>query len=82
MVELDVADTGIGIDEGRLSEAFEPFVQLSNTNAREHRGLGLGLALVASNPKSLGATMEVRSKPACGSLQDQVSAAPGALLVS
>ncbi len=66
-VELEVADTGIGIDAVRLSEAFEPFVQLSNTSARKHRGLGLGLALVASNVKSLGATMEVRSKPAFGS---------------
>lgn len=66
-MELEVADTGIGIDAGRLSEAFEPFVQLSNTSARKHRGLGLGLALVTSNVKSLGATMEVRSKPASGS---------------
>jgi signal transduction histidine kinase len=66
-VELEVVDTGVGIEAERLKEAFEPFVQLSNTNAREHRGLGLGLALVASGVKSLGATMEVKSKPACGS---------------
>jgi signal transduction histidine kinase len=66
-VELEVADTGIGIDGRRLGDAFEPFVQLSSTSARKHRGLGLGLALVLINVKTLGATMEVRSNPAFGS---------------
>jgi len=66
-VELEVADTGVGIDEGRLGQAFEPFLQLSGSNTRNYRGLGLGLALVARNVKSLGATLEVRSKPALGS---------------
>jgi signal transduction histidine kinase len=65
-VELEVADTGIGMDEGRVSEASQPFVQLSDSNSRDHRGLGLGLALVTRNVKSLGATLEVRSEPARG----------------
>lgn len=66
-VELEVADTGIGIDPGQLKRAFEPFVQLSRSDARNHGGLGLGLALVASNVRSLGGTMEIRSKPGVGS---------------
>jgi len=66
VVELQVVDSGIGLDERRLEEAFRPFVQLSDSNTRIHRGLGLGLALVRRNVTSLGGTIEVRSKPASG----------------
>ncbi len=65
-VELEVADTGIGMEAGRLEEAFLPFVQLSSSNARAYRGLGLGLALVRRNVISLGARLEVESKPFVG----------------
>jgi len=66
-VELEVADTGIGMEEGRVEDAFAPFVQLSSSSARAHRGLGLGLALVRRNVISLGATLQVRSKLSAGS---------------
>ncbi len=66
VVELEVADTGIGIDEQRLDEAFQPFVQLSDSNTRCHRGLGLGLALVKRDVALLGGSLEVRSKPSSG----------------
>jgi signal transduction histidine kinase len=67
MVEITVVDTGIGMEPHQVEAAFEPFVQLSESNSREHRGLGLGLALVSRNAKALGATLEVTSKPATGS---------------
>jgi signal transduction histidine kinase len=67
LVELAVTDTGIGMERERIEDAFAPFVQLSSSNSREHRGLGLGLALVRRNVKLLGAIMEVKSKPAAGS---------------
>lgn len=66
VVEIEVADTGIGIDEQRLDEAFRPFVQLSDTNTRHHRGLGLGLALVKRSVALLGGSLEVKSKPSSG----------------
>jgi signal transduction histidine kinase len=66
LVEIEVADTGIGIDEQRLDDAFRPFVQLSDANTRCHRGLGLGLALVKRDVAILGGSIEVRSKPASG----------------
>ncbi len=66
VVELQVVDTGIGLDERRLEDAFQPFVQLSDSNTRIHRGLGLGLALVRRNVTSLGGTIEVKSKPSSG----------------
>ncbi len=65
-IELEVADTGIGMEQGRVGDAFAPFVQLSGSNTRAHRGLGLGLALVRRNVISLGASLEVRSKPSAG----------------
>ena len=67
LMELEVTDSGIGIDEARLEEAFAAFVQLSSSNSREHRGLGLGLALVRRNAVALGATLEVESRHCAGS---------------
>ncbi len=67
MLELEIADTGIGMEGRRLEDAFAPFVQLSSSNTRDHRGLGLGLALVRRNVTALGAKLEVRSKPSVGS---------------
>jgi signal transduction histidine kinase len=66
MIELEVADTGIGINEQRLDDVFRPFLQLSDSNTRCHRGLGLGLALVKRDVALLGGSLEVRSKPASG----------------
>jgi signal transduction histidine kinase len=67
LIELEVRDTGIGIDQRRLEEAFAPFVQLSSSNSRDHRGMGLGLTLVRHNVIALGATLEVESKISSGS---------------
>ena len=65
-VELEVADTGIGIEPDRVDEAFLPFVQLSDLNTRRHRGLGLGLSLVGHHVGRLGGRLELESTPAQG----------------
>jgi PAS domain S-box-containing protein len=43
---LVVSDSGAGIERGFLPHVFERFRQGASTAAREHAGLGIGLALV------------------------------------
>ena len=66
-VYIEVSDTGIGISPALLDEAARPLAQLSHSNARKFRGLGLGLTVVQRNVRALGATLEVKSAPGQGS---------------
>ncbi len=43
---IRVRDTGIGIAADRLTQIFEPFVQLNQSHVRPSEGLGIGLTLV------------------------------------
>ena len=45
-VELTVADTGIGIAESDIPKVFKLFEQIDSSQARQHKGTGLGLPLV------------------------------------
>jgi signal transduction histidine kinase len=60
-LELEVSDTGPGIEGGLLSQAFQTCAQLSHTSTRSHRGMGLGLAVVQRNVEALGAEIIVRT---------------------
>jgi signal transduction histidine kinase len=66
-IEVEVSDTGPGLSPGILSQAKEPFAQLSNTSARRFRGLGLGLAVVQSSVDALGGKIELRPQADHGS---------------
>ncbi len=46
VVEVRVADTGIGIAEAERSKVFDPFYQIDQSSTREYGGAGLGLAIV------------------------------------
>jgi signal transduction histidine kinase len=61
VVELEVRDTGPGIDATRVDQAFQTCAQLSHSSIRSHRGMGLGLAVVQRNVEALGARMLVKT---------------------
>ena len=44
-LQLQVIDTGIGIDPDKLEHVFKPIVQADTTTVRQHGGTGLGLAV-------------------------------------
>lgn len=45
-VEIDVADSGIGIPREQIGQLFQMFTQLPNAASHSQGGLGIGLALV------------------------------------
>ena len=60
-VELEVRDTGPGIEAELIEQAFRPCAQLSHSSIRIHRGMGLGLAVVRRNVEALGAKIIVKT---------------------
>jgi PAS domain S-box-containing protein len=60
-VELEVEDTGAGIEPLLLERIFEPFVQADGSPAGSKGGLGLGLALVRGIAELHGGTVRAES---------------------
>jgi two-component system capsular synthesis sensor histidine kinase RcsC len=60
-IELEIRDTGPGIDAELVDKAFKICAQLSHSSIRSHRGMGLGLAVVQRNVAALGAKIMVKS---------------------
>lgn len=61
MVEISLADNGIGMDPEGAKHAFEPFYR--GLTDREIPGHGLGLAIVERTTRALGGTCELSSVP-------------------
>lgn len=64
---LRVRDTGAGIAPHQLEEIFDSFRQLETGLARNHNGLGLGLAVVKKLVTLLHGSVDVASEPGAGS---------------
>ena len=65
--EFVCEDTGIGMSEEFLEQAFDPFTQEEKTAARtKYSGTGLGLSISKQLIELLGGTLELESKEGVG----------------
>ncbi|MBZ0293549.1 MAG: response regulator, partial [Anaerolineae bacterium] len=67
MIRVDVADTGIGIDEDDMDVLFEAFRQVDSSLTRTAGGTGLGLPISKSLVELQGGQMMLDSKVNVGS---------------
>jgi signal transduction histidine kinase len=65
-VEIEVADTGVGIESSKLSSVLEPFQQVEGAVERACDGLGLGLTVAYRMTQMLGGTLYIESEPDVG----------------
>jgi signal transduction histidine kinase/DNA-binding response OmpR family regulator len=68
MVEISVADTGIGIDAAEQKKIFHEFHQVDPGPGRKYEGTGLGLALTKRFALLHGGDVRVTSQPGRGSV--------------
>jgi len=67
MLEVCVADTGIGISEEKLTRIFDGLYQVDGGITREFQGPGIGLALSKKLIELHGGRLWVKSQPGRGS---------------
>lgn len=67
-VDLEVWDTGIGIDAAELPKIFAEFYQVANPERDRNKGLGMGLAIVKRLTVLLGHELTAHSVPGRGSV--------------
>ena len=65
-IKFQVIDTGIGIEDQKLSTIFESFNQGDNDTTRKYGGTGLGLSISKHLVDLFGGALEVQTKKAIG----------------
>jgi signal transduction histidine kinase len=62
-----VSDTGVGIPEEAREYIFDPFRQVDSSMTREHKGTGMGLAIVKQLAQLMGGSVSLESALGQGS---------------
>ncbi|MEM7192083.1 MAG: ATP-binding protein [Pseudomonadota bacterium] len=70
-LRLRVRDSGIGMSEGDIAYAMQPFHQL-DTSPRRQSGTGLGLPLTKALTDAIQARLELSSEPGVGTTADVI----------
>lgn len=66
-LQIEVLDTGVGMDAARLEEIFEPFVQVEGGDGAVREGTGLGLSIARRLVELMGGKLSASSELGAGS---------------
>jgi PAS domain S-box-containing protein len=66
-LRIEVSDTGIGIEGGKIDNLFDRFTQADATVSRRYGGTGLGLAICKRTIELMGGEVGCESRPGQGS---------------
>ena len=67
-IQIDVADTGIGISQDQMPRLFKVFEQAERSTSRKFGGTGLGLAISKNIVRMMNGDIWVDSEPGKGSV--------------
>jgi PAS domain S-box-containing protein len=67
LMQVDIIDTGVGIESDKLEAIFAPFSQADNSVTRQFGGTGLGLTISRRLVKALGGDLTIQSELGVGS---------------
>ena len=62
LIEIEVEDTGIGMNEEQLQRLFKSFSQADSSTTRKYGGTGLGLTISRLLARMLGGDVTVKSE--------------------